>query len=440
MARGKPLNDSERAQRRKAHWDKIVNGGPKYSDGVRGSREKWAAAAALILASKDNRGDLEKLGLSDLPSTLDELKKAWKKAMVLAHPDRGGSNEEAMQVNEAYDRIKTHFNVPVSKQAKDLSEYIEPAKAQHIEHEDYEDLWTDQNYMNGNHVAEKKLDGSRYILYLDETPKLLSRRISDVTGQYVDKTLNCPHLTRVSIPEEFWGTVLDGEMVHPKSEKSDSTTSIMGCSPDEAVDRQKKEGWLQYCVYDLPKDRNEDIRNKPLSERKKRLEALVSKLKKHIPVAILPDAPMTKAKALYEKIVAAGGEGVMVKDLRSPYGKGWYKVKKVMTWDVVIMGYQAPKKTSKKVDGKVSVTALHKKGLIGAVIFGAYKNGKLKELGTVSGMTETVRRELSTNGDKYIGSVIEIRFQERTKSGALRHARFVRFRNDKAASQCIDLV
>ena len=360
---------------------------------------------------------------------------------VKAHPDKGGTNAQAMLINEAYDKMRIKFasKTVVGKMPVDQGTDLEPAKAEHIEHVDYNDLWKDPKYMDDlNYIVEKKLDGSRYILYLDETCRLLSRRISEVTGKYVDKTLNCPHLTRVIIPEEFWGTVLDGEMVHPHSEKSDSTTSIMGCNADEAVERQKKYGWLQFCLYDVPRLSNEDLRQRPLKERKEKLSELVKKLKKYIPVIEHPSFPATQAKDLYEKTIAEGGEGVMMKDLNAPYGKGWWKVKKVITWDVVIMGYAAAKKTSKKVNGKISTTAFHQKGLIGAIVFGAYKDGKLVELGTCSGMTESIRRELSINGKDYVGQVIEIKFQERTKSGAFRHARFVRFRKDKAACQCIE--
>lgn len=440
---GKKLTDSEIELRKRNRTKKLFASYKTNKSGTRGSVEQWKKAAELMLMSlQDSSKDLSNLDISKTPDTIEDLTKAWKKAMMKCHPDKGGVNEKAVLVNESYDRLKVKFSKTLKalagKNTEDQGTDITPAKAEHINHIDYNNLWVDPFYMNDNFIAEKKLDGSRYILYLGEVCRLISRRISTVTGKYVDKTLNCPHLTRVLIPKEFWGTVIDGEMVHPKSEKSDDTTSIMGCSPEEAVARQKANGWLKFCVYDIPKLSGEDLRSLPLRDRNKKLMILIAKLSKYIPVVAHPHVPYHKAKELYESVVASGGEGIMMKDLNAPYGSGWYKVKKVVTFDVIILGYEAPKKTSKKSDGSISATHYHKEGLIGSVIFGAYKNGKLIELGTCSGMSEAIRRELSTNGQDNIGRVIEIKFQERTKSGSFRHCRFVKFREDKDATQCID--
>lgn len=435
----KKLTDSEREVRRKNRNKKLFESYKTYNEGPRGSEESWRKTAELILSQNYSKEYLTALNLTEIPSSLGELTKAWKKTMLSAHPDKGGVNEKAVLANEAYQRLKTRYGIKTQpEQHIDLSDYITPAKADHIPHEDYELLWVDKTFINPNFIAEKKLDGSRYILYLDEESSLLSRRVSTVTKKYVDKTMNCPHLTRVPLPKEFWGTVLDGEMLHPKSEKSDDTTSIMGCAPEEAVLRQREQGWLRYCVYDIPKIGGVDIRNLPLKERLKKLKALVSKLSKHLPITLHPHFTSNDAKDLYHKIISKGGEGIMMKDINASYGHGWYKVKKIVTWDVVIMGYEAPKQKSKKVNGKISETYYHKEGLIGSVIFGAYKDGVLTELGTCSGMSESIRRTLSEKGKDYIGKVIEIKFQERTKSGAFRHARFIKFRVDKDASQCID--
>lgn len=412
-----------------------------YTEGPRGSPELWAAAARLLASKENNTEDLKTLGLSELPSSKEELKKIWRNVMTTAHPDKGGTHEQAMAINEAYERLQCRFaSLAVGKMPIDLSRYVEPTKAEHIEHKNFDNLWIDPKYINENHIADKKLNGWKGMFYIEELSELLSKGISKVTGVYVDKTLNCPHITRVMIPKKFWGTVLEGELINPNSEDPESVTLIMGCDPEEAVERQKKFGWLEYHVYDVSKISGVDIRHLPLKERKARLAILINQLKKYIPIILHPYVPATEAKSLYEEMVAKKKEGIMLKDLCSPYGEGIWKVKHTVTFDVVIMGYQDPKKTSKKKDGTVSVTSLYKEGLIGSIVFGAYKNGNLVELGTCSGMTKTRRKELSKNKEKYIGTVIEIKFQDRTKSGAFRHARYIRPRPDKSAEQCIDLV
>lgn len=329
---------------------------------------------------------------------------------------------------------------------------IDPAAASHIPYEadennDFPKLWLDRSYMNDDFIAEVKKDGSRYLLYLGPLgqSKLLSRRISEVTGQYVDKTLNCPHLTRVEIPKEYWGTVLDGEIVHPTHKKSDGSTSIMGCGPEKAVARQKKSGWVEYHVYDLPVYGTTDLRAKPLRERREIMKLATKLLSALIPVVMCKAVSARDADRLYKKVLSLDGEGIMLKDLRAPYGTGWFKVKKVKTWDVVIMGFEAASEESKKSDGTVSVTDFHAKGLIGSIQFGMYQSGNLVQLGTASGFSMELRRKMSAEPNKYIGKVIEIKAQERTKTGKFRHARVAKgkdgkekFREDKAPTQCID--
>ncbi|MGJ3249890.1 MAG: hypothetical protein ACFE0J_01990 [Elainellaceae cyanobacterium] len=43
------------------------------------------------------------------PITVDSIKNAYKQAMKAAHPDSGGSTEEAQQVNEAYKAVLRHY-------------------------------------------------------------------------------------------------------------------------------------------------------------------------------------------------------------------------------------------------------------------------------------------------------------------------------------------
>lgn len=431
----KKLTDEEREFKRKERNRKLLNSYKVYDDGIRGSTENWKKVADILWGHDQHTENFRTLGIYSLPSTEDELKKIWKKSIVENHPDRGGDASMASKINEAYDSLKK-FYLKTPNTVKTQKNTITPASASHVEYDDYDLLWNDLKYINRDFAVEVKLDGSRYLLYIEDLSKLLSRRISDVTNEFVDKSLHCPHLTRTVIPREFWGTILDGELIHPTIEKSDATTSVMVCSSEEAVNRQLKNGWLKFRVYDVPRISGEDITSLSCRERRERLVELVDKLKPYIPIELHEQYPAIKAKSLYEKTVANGGEGVMLKDLNAPYGSGWYKVKKFITQDVIILGYTKAKKTSKKVDGTISATAFSKDNLIGAIIFGMYVNGQLTELGRCSGMSATIRKELSINGANYIGQVIEVKAHERTKSGSFRHVRFVCFRPDKSAKEC----
>jgi ATP-dependent DNA ligase len=51
-------------------------------------------------------------------------------------------------------------------------------------------------------------------------------------------------------------------------------------------------------------------------------------------------------------------------------------------------------------------------------------------------MTEPIRKEISENKKKYIGTVVEINGFEIFKSGSTRHPSFNRFRDDKDSKDC----
>lgn len=118
----------------------------------------------------------------------------------------------------------------------------------------------------------------------------------------------------------------------------------------------------------------------------------------------------------YEAALAAGYEGLVVKDIKAPYkfGRGyhWQKLVPNLTADVTV----------------ISVTEA-KKGHLG--LLGAF----LVELDGVQSevapghATHQERKDFWENPP--IGQVIEIKYREKTPAGALRFGRFVRLRNDK---------
>lgn len=96
---------AEFAFRKKQRED--LNNGYKTQNGARGSRSQWQEKAARLrkrMTSADQ--SLAILGLTEIPMTIGVLKRARREAMKKAHPDRGGSEQQAQAVNEAYDIIE----------------------------------------------------------------------------------------------------------------------------------------------------------------------------------------------------------------------------------------------------------------------------------------------------------------------------------------------
>jgi DNA ligase-1 len=82
-----------------------------------------------------------------------------------------------------------------------------------------------------------------------------------------------------------------------------------------------------------------DLLDTPLEQRSARLAALAPQLK--IPGTITSDP--NEAQRVLDAALAAGNEGVVVKDAASLYaagrrGKAWRKVKPVRTYDLVVLG------------------------------------------------------------------------------------------------------
>ncbi|MGW8177344.1 MAG: ATP-dependent DNA ligase [bacterium] len=293
---------------------------------------------------------------------------------------------------------------------------IDPAKARGRMKSD---LWKDTNW-----YAQEKLDGVRYLWHMHEDHShFTSRRISKKTGKYVDKGESFPHL--MPYPD-LVGSIFDGEMMPAEGKGSSRVIEVTGCNPQMAIWIQDQWGWLRYALFDVLFYQNVDVRGWSYGSR---LEVISKMMKRiHLPHVFLPQVVNTAKQHYCDLIMEKGGEGVILKHRDALYGDhlSWVKVKREETFDVVITGFKDPKETSIKTSGEESATKFAERGWIGAIEFD--HNGVI---GYCSGMDEGTREFISTNPDACVGRVIEVRAQEVLESGALRHPRFVRFREDK---------
>lgn len=313
-------------------------------------------------------------------------------------------------------------------------------------------------------IAEEKLDGHRGLVHFGgglDRMYLTGRNISKVTGRITEKGLNVPHLNdvfaRAAKLLSSGYTVLDGEVVLPGRPFED-VQSVMGAKPAKAIARQATTGLVQYRTFDILYRDGVDVRDKPLSERLTILREVLIAAPGFVnfPRRIALGPEEAGLQEFHDGILAEpGGEGTIIKDLGAPYGKGWRKYKKEVTYDVVITGFE---------DGAGKF-----KEMIGAVIFGVYKDGELVTIGRCSGMSdgdvrweeapgrpgapnrkgsyivrenhatqaEGTRAWFTMNRAKLVGTVIEVRCNGLTNHGKLRHPQFHRTKSDKSARQCV---
>ena len=203
------------------------------------------------------------------------------------------------------------------------------------------------------------------------------------------------------------------------------------------------DGRILYYVFDILQVDGRDLRPLPL----KRRQAILKKVLPASAVVRLSEAIETEGRAFFKAAEEKGLEGIMAKDLASPYRAGersreWLKIKTDKRQDAVIAGFTAPRAS---------------RPYFGALILGAYDQGRLSSIGRVgTGFTEDSLRDLyhklqplvtaespfaaapKTNGPvTWVEPrlVAEVRFREWTADGSMRQPVFLGLRDDKSARQ-----
>jgi ATP-dependent DNA ligase len=292
--------------------------------------------------------------------------------------------------------------------------------AQGVKDENHiEQLLGDDRY-----IAQVKLDGMRAVVHVTATGLRIYSRSAGVSdpSRPLEKTSALPHLASLVFPE-LVGTVLDCEILAPGTDCAE----LSGLVHRKEVDSDTTK--VKLFVFDILSVCGKKITDRPLRHRLPELFQISHKLQsEHIAILPYSTSPIQKRK-LYDKVIASGGEGIMLKRLDAQYIEGerpsnnWFKAKKSARYDCVVMGFSTGK-------GKYNKQ-------IGSVRFGQYVNGKLIELGQASGMNDGIRQDMTNNPSKYLGQVVMIKGMERLKSGAIRHPQFAGMHMGKHPLQCI---
>ena len=282
---------------------------------------------------------------------------------------------------------------------------------------------------NPGYVMEEKFDGSRYLLYLwpDGKVELLSRRLINKMDRLPQLEAEVREIAKI-IPKSSEGLILDGEIV---AESFSSTISLVNSLASRGV-----HGRLPYhfMVFDILAWRGAWTINHPFEARRDLLERIFKRITQRGSFSITQLTPQEPVnREFLQNIWGAGGEGVIVKDLQARYRPGkrpprvWIKVKEKNFADGIIIGYNPG-------EGKYSDT-------IGSIQIGQYRAGKLVQVTSISGLTDSLRYKIGAARDQYLGNVVEFSYQVRTdtysQGGSYRHPNFHRFRPDKSENECI---
>ena len=343
-----------------------------------------------------------------------------------------------------------------------------------------------ENAMNkifsGDWQGSLKHDGCFYMVGKNLNGDIFVRpRAKNTKGEFVNKVDWVPHLHKYLNDLEP-GTVMLGELYLPKNEHAKSTSSIMNSLQSKAVKKQEKEDEkLILYIFDILALEGELFYNKPAEDRFEELNVMW----RTYPSQYVEYAEYFEGKELWDmlqKILADGCEGMVITRKDAPYTPGsrkqiyTLKIKKELqdTIDCVVIGAESPTRlyngkeietwpywfdesqnmyfTDKEylekwktniytayVDGApvYPVTKNWFYGWAGSWRLGAYKDGKLVQIGKLSGLTD----EMKENWKDYVGTVVEVSCMEimdNEQGGkGLRHPKLINIRKDKDKTECL---
>lgn len=278
---------------------------------------------------------------------------------------------------------------------------------------------TTSSFDAGKYAMEPKFDGQRVLIYRAED----GVHVFSHTGTIHNGKLPALEAEFARLPAGSW---VDGEAVAFSVDGDfvvhewGSVQKVLGANQPKAV---LLEETITFVAFDLISHAGIDARPLPFRKRRELLEGIFA-LREWERAILTPQVePSDVALA---QLLAQGFEGAVLKALDGRYvsgarGAGQFKLKPQETDDFVVMGYKP---------GENGWT-----GLVGAIIFGGYRDGELVEAGRCSGMDMETRLRVTKNPDKYLGEVIEVAHMGRMKDG-YRHPQWKRWRPDKDPAEC----
>jgi bifunctional non-homologous end joining protein LigD len=172
-----------------------------------------------------------------------------------------------------------------------------------------------------------------------------------------EKTSQFPALVEVfqQIGRKLGGRlIIDGEIVAlDKAGKPMGFQRLQGrmhLTGAKDIQRMEGEQPVAYIAFDLLRDGDDDLRPRPWTERRARLEARLGKLANPDGPFRISEVARGDGRDLDRRAHAEGWEGLIAKEMRSPYHSGrrspaWRKLKNVRRQEFVVGGWTEPRNT-----------------------------------------------------------------------------------------------
>jgi len=280
----------------------------------------------------------------------------------------------------------------------------------------------DAPFNRPNWIYEEKYDGVRILAYKEGS------RVSLISRNAIDRTDRYRSIAQAVQKLDADTLLVDGEVV---------IFDARGVSRFQLL--QRGEGEPKYAIFDCLYLNGQDLRRKPLAERRRLLESKI-----HLAGGLQLSSKLADDGLKAFRIASRRGlEGVVAKNLDSVYesrrSRQWLKFKVHHEQEFVIGGFTKPK--GSRID-------------LGALLLGVYHNRELQFAGKVgTGFDDETLRALRRKFQPLLQSkspfandtqerdvtflkpvlVAQISFTEWTDDGRLRHPVYLGLRDDKKA-------
>ncbi|MGI9861236.1 non-homologous end-joining DNA ligase [Moorella naiadis] len=296
-----------------------------------------------------------------------------------------------------------------------------------------------QPFDSPDFLYEVKWDGYRGLAYLEERTILQSRNLQDITAVF-------PELADLHQPVRGRPAVLDGEIIIPRTDGKPSFSLLQarGRLGDPLKIRQAaRQTPAIFMAFDILYHQGRNVMAEALQLRKEILQSEVRAAAN----LIVSQFILNQGISFYEACVNRGLEGVMAKELSSPYLPGkrsplWRKFRHTLAGEFIIAGYEPGR-------GERA---------LGALILASYVEGRLIYRGKVgTGFDRGEERELMAclqrlpaapppfreaipelKNPRWVEPrlVCQVEYLEMTPQGRLRHPGYRGLRRDKEPEEC----
>ncbi len=303
-------------------------------------------------------------------------------------------------------------------------------------------ITADEPFDSPDFAFELKWDGVRTLAFVDGgVVRLQTRNLLDCTTQYPEAHGVSEALTGA------YQAILDGEIVALDERGAPNFQRLqprMHLRDESALRKLRRTTPVVYEVFDVLWADGQDLRRRPLRERQKVLDEILT------PMGAIRRSEqfIGTGKALFAAAKEQGIEGIVAKRLDAPYSSvrsaAWVKIKAFRSMECVIGGW---------TEGQGG-----RSNALGALLIGVYKDGQLMPLGHVgSGFDErTLKELLATLRERESPRspfaalprvnqpahwclpelVCEVQYAELTRDGTLRHPSYRGLRPDIDPLSC----